>query len=429
MTTRSHRSAWAFLASLLLAAVGCSGGGSDADSTPTLGNLHVSRTQAFWNEGGGTVQISGSVDFTDGGGDLAAMHLTSPAGDHIDVPISGAGGQKSGTLMATLVVDTTTVGHYTFEVYATDGGNRRSNTLSGTFDIVPDDTGTAWTVRTLPLPAESIFLHRVRWLDGAFIAAGTNLLTSPDGISWTAGPAGSFEDVAWTGTQLVAVGYPNVVTSPDAVTWTPSTLPAANQGQVHGIAASPARMVAVGTEVGLDFYSTTIPLIATSTDGVTWTKLPQTFSADLRSIVWSGTQFVAVGTRLGESLAAGIALTSPDGLTWTATTIDVVSTLKDVAWNGVRFVAVGYPWGVTSTDGITWERSGVAILGSEDAIAWSGTRFLACGVVTCATSTDGLQWQTNIQPGLTMVNGVAWGGTRWVAVGVTNGIAAVATSP
>jgi hypothetical protein len=60
-------------------------------------------------------------------------------------------------------------------------------------------------------------VRRVRYLDGQFIAIGGGwVLTSPDGLTWTAyrAPAGAdLIDVAWGGGRLVAVGQGGTVLS------------------------------------------------------------------------------------------------------------------------------------------------------------------------------------------------------------------------
>ncbi|MBI1821274.1 MAG: hypothetical protein HY036_00400 [Nitrospirae bacterium] len=57
-------------------------------------------------------------------------------------------------------------------------------------------------------------------------------------------------------------------------------------------------------------------------------------------------------------MGGGIILTSPDGITWTARTSGTTNSLTGVVWSGSQFVAVGGNYqGVvvlTSPDGITW---------------------------------------------------------------------------
>ena len=63
-----------------------------------------------------------------------------------------------------------------------------------------------------------------------------------------------------------------------------------------------------------------------------WTVQSAWTGYDLSGIVWSGTQFVAVGTDV---------LTSPDGKTWTSQSSGSGYNLFSVAWSGSQFAAVG----------------------------------------------------------------------------------------
>ena len=54
----------------------------------------------------------------------------------------------------------------------------------------------------------------------------------------------------------------------------------------------------------------------------------------LFGIVWSGTQFVGVGS-------SGMIRTSPNGVPWTAQNSGTAESLLNVAWSGTQFTAVG----------------------------------------------------------------------------------------
>ncbi len=409
--------------------VGC-GESETADSTPSISNFRISPTEALLNEGGGSVDVTGSFDFVDPGGDLATFHITSSAGDSAAVPITGAAGHSSGTIEGAFVVNTTILGHFTFEIYVTDSHGNRSNSLSGAFDVRPDDTGTSWTSRSIPIPPGStdFRLSRVRWLQSRFLAVGSGTLTSTDGISWTSVPTGPLADVTWTGTQFVAVHYPEALTSPDGVVWTPHALPAVEGGSLSGVTSSGTTVVAVGSR-RLPGTADPWTLILTSADGAGWTEVPDAYPGELRAVVWSGNRFVAVGVALGGPLAEALAVTSTDGVTWTEHRLPQLNFLQDVAWSGSRLVAVGYPGAVTSTDGITWQATGAGVAGLGNSIAWSGHRFLSCWTMYCASSTDGLQWvNTTTPPGAT-INGLAWGANRWAAVATAGLTPLIYTSP
>jgi hypothetical protein len=85
--------------------------------------------------------------------------------------------------------------------------------------------------------------------------------------------------VVYSGTKYAAVGYAVTAVSSDGITWTGNMTNWGSAGVVWS---------------GNRFVASSIGGIMTSTDGVTWT---QTFSSPypLRSITWSGLQYVAVG--------------------------------------------------------------------------------------------------------------------------------------
>lgn len=418
---------------------GCGGGGggggeTPVDSTPVISNLQFAPTTILQNEGNGTLIVSGTFDYTDAGKDLATLHLTGADGSTLSSPIEGVAGTESGTIQGMVEVDTSIVGLFSFQLFVTDSGGRKSNILSGTFEVKPNDTGTRWTQQALPVPpGTSLWQKRVRWSGSLFVTVGASIFTSPDAVTWTeraSGLTAMLNDLTWTGSQFVAVGANGqVLTSPTGTAWTQQPIPVAGSAALNGVAASSTRLVAVGTQSD-PVSGAPVALIMSSPDGVTWTAAPGTIPAALNAVVWSGSQFVAVGSTLGLPNAEAIALTSPDGITWTSRPINAtgLNVLHDIAWNGSRFVAVGYAGAVTSTDGATWQATGVGVVGPNNAIGWSGQRFMSCGVVYCQVSTDGLQWQTAAPlPGTgPAVYGLAWNGSKWVVVGVNS---YVATSP
>jgi hypothetical protein len=91
---------------------------------------------------------------------------------------------------------------------------------------------------------------------------------------------------------------------------------------------------------GSQFVSTGLATILTSSNGRAWTAQrsgtsQNPYGKPLYGVVWSGSQFVAVGGQ-------GIILTSPDGRAWTAQHSGTSQSLYGVAWaGGSRFVAVG----------------------------------------------------------------------------------------
>lgn len=251
-----------------------------------------------------TVTVTGTVTFHDAGGDVTTLHLTNAQGQSVVQAITGVSGATSGTIQAQVTVNTQSAGHYTFGVYISDSGGRDSNKLSGTFDVNPQSTALQWTERTLPVATGSqIALYGVTWSSARFlfVAVGEDIFTSPDGITWTeqqTGFSGMLFDVSWTGNQFFALGGDgfgnSVLTSPDGESWTLQQIPSVPSPYLYGVAASGTRIVAVGKQ-SVQGQVPDKGLVLTSTDGVTWTELQMPVSVMLQKIVWTGSQFVAIG--------------------------------------------------------------------------------------------------------------------------------------
>jgi hypothetical protein len=182
------------------------------------------------------------------------------------------------------------------------------------------------------------------------------IYTSPDGATWTLQASNaivgdSINAIVWAGNLFVAVGAtlshhsdgdvvlgpPPVFTSPDGATWTRhSPLGSVIGGtSFNSIAWSGSQFVAVGTP-GFDFDSRSI---ATSADGLQWSYIfpvppaPSSTAGALESVAWTGSRFVTVGDLTSE-------LTSPDGHTWAAHSTGAAELLS-VAASGTQCIAVG----------------------------------------------------------------------------------------
>ncbi len=114
------------------------------------------------------------------------------------------------------------------------------------------------------------------------------------------------------------------MTSIDALNWTVRALPV--PGALHAATFGAGKFVSAGTVGG----------ILTSIDGVQWVHQPAFGDAEIRSLAFGGSQFVAVGKRKN----SGIIWTSADGLSWTESAT-AVAPLEGVAYGNGSFVAVG----------------------------------------------------------------------------------------
>src|SRR5512141_888578 len=155
---------------------------------------------------------------------------------------------------------------------------------------------------------------------GTFVAVGAagTVLTSPDGVSWTARVTNSAQDldaIAFDGTKFTAVG------------------------------SGGAPLVAVGDHGA----------VATSPDGAFWIARSSGTAKALRDVAWGGGQFIAVGE-------TGTLLASADGASWASRSIETNDTFYSVAWNGSSFVV-----------GATGFMTISSVLTSRDGLAWTST--------------------------------------------------------
>jgi len=278
----------------------------------------------------------------------------------------------------------------------------------------------------------------------------TDVLNCIEQLAGTSVTTGSvvLNAVAWSGTQFVAVGLGGVVeTSPDGAIWTnrgSAFNPLLSASDLRSVIWHNNRFVAVGVNGGsencpggavacTDVIVARTDSVLSSTDGVTWTNSVSNASStsipedsELNSIVWNGSQFVAVGDQIGGTGSDvgdyGHVLFSTDGENWSATTqysgasnlVGALPALTGVAWSGAQFVAVGngiFP----SADGNVWTVN--SLTGNYTGIASSGAIFVATGLSGALySSLDGQNWTQHAETSLDLY-GITWSGQQFVAVG------------
>lgn len=307
--------------------------------------------------------------------------------------------------------------------------------------VMTSPDGVGWTTTDLP---SAVSLETIIWGGSQWLGAGQGLFTSSDGTTWTQRATGHFTAVGWNGSAYLAMGlgddgHPVTATSTDAVQWT--VRPHSTYGPGH--LASDGRTWVVPALFGVE----------TSTDGVTWTYEPFQAYLSPETIVWTGTEFLAVGpsgtaessdgiiwsihplvdflaaTWAGDHFVAlgvekgtgiGVAYTSPDGASWSEATLPPEGIVGSVVWTGSQLVAVGPGGGVyTSPTGDVWTKQSVpssvatANLGS---VAWNGSTLVAVGDEAVLLSTDGVAW-TAVAPPAESLSSVTWGNGVFVATG------------
>jgi len=211
------------------------------------------------------------------------------------------------------------------------------------------------------------------------------LLSSPDGITWTAGTGilntiQTFNDVNSNGTITIAVTAQTnsnyIYTSVDGNAWSSASVNISG----YGIVWSGTTWMAVGSKTGTNNGS----IYTSSDNGTTWidrTNLAIFNATYISDAVYDGTKWIVAavttgtgGTFFYSTMEPDVSYgTNPNAWIWTAGTGDTFSggtaTVSTLAWNGSAtspiYVAAGYmpydplfaynPYTILrSTDGINW---------------------------------------------------------------------------
>jgi hypothetical protein len=95
--------------------------------------------------------------------------------------------------------------------------------------------------------------------------------------------------------------------------------------------------------------------VATSYDGINWLGRDNSCMTEGYDIAWNGVFFIAIGSGTTSNMA-----TSPDGITWTrsdALSKIFTNTINSIQWTGKIWLATGSGTNTTATsaDGITWQ--------------------------------------------------------------------------
>lgn len=160
-------------------------------------------------------------------------------------------------------------------------------------------------------------LNGVGWGNGAYVAVGESLdgkgtiVVSVDGVTWRPvydKPDTHLSDVTFGNGRFVAVGYQRkeayealILTLTDATNWAPADLFAAPHC-FNRITYAGGQFVTVGDS----------GIIATSPDGLVWTKRDSGAEGTLWTVAYGNGVYVALGDQ--EHARRGLILTSPDGI-------------------------------------------------------------------------------------------------------------------
>ncbi len=277
---------------------------------------------------------------------------------------------------------------------------------------------TPWTLRTSADDTKQwvniIWVEELGlWVSTAANGADHRVMTSPDGVTWTArvAPNDAWWGLCWSPELhlLVAVGSNGgVMTSPDGIVWTLGT--AADDAAWESVAwsAELGLFVAFATGIG-----TGNNMIMRSADGLAWVGggapgglgYPDT---EFQNIIWMEDPYMFVVT--GDAGSGNDLMTSVDGINWTF--IDGVNSLNALAWApGLGVVALSDQAdgrGYFSKDGVNWTAFTGTPNGSWIGATWAPELglFIAVQIVgnpNAMISADGVNWST-----ITLADPASW---------------------
>lgn len=265
--------------------------------------------------------------------------------------------------------------------------------------------GIEWT--SPQLPAVGSYLWNVTWAHGAFIAVGTGLATSPDGLTWTGHPGVSGTTVAGNQNAVVVAGDDGIFVSHDLLSWQHLPGPV-TEGAVSAVGD---RLFLAGRCLACPDRE---PSLWSSLDGEGWQRLGLDAPTRLSSFASHGTRLVAVGEG---------AAVSDDGSTWRTARPQLAKQLNDVAFLGSTAVAVGEQGEVLIGNvGSAWRRVlwGGAVPLREVAAGVAG--FVAVGEGVVLASPDGSVWSRHETGGSGSPTSVASTGPVYVVGTATDAI-------
>jgi hypothetical protein len=163
-----------------------------------------------------------------------------------------------------------------------------------------------------------------------------------------------------------------------------------------------------------------ITVIVTSGPGLggRWSPRASGVRADLHAVIWTGSQYVAVGD-------SGRVLLSANGVNWNTSSVQSPkSRLRGIAWTGQQLVAIGRNKQdsgeiFTSPTGEVWTRR-AAFSQGLNAVIWVEAlgELVAFGDSgTIRTSADGVQWDSAFSGTGIHLNSATWTDSLIVAVG------------
>ncbi len=296
-------------------------------------------------------------------------------------------------------------------------------------------------------------MNAILYNGSLWVAGGTNIKYSIDGISWTtvASSPTQINSLAWTGSEWLACcdGSNNLYYSNNAIQWYPIQVLSAynlykiayHQNTIFALSDSTIYYSKYANTYSWNVYSdpslgaitdyaytgshhtfVSGSYILVSQDLVSWTKVakPSSGSFVVANVCNQGTATIKPITVACADSSYNTLLYSVDGIMWYGSGTSGLTNANAIEWNGTYWLAVGSSsnsWYAMSRTGDNWMRQYDSTLDIGTSVAWNGSVWLVGGTKTgvsrLATSIDGVTWSL-INLSVSGNPYVCWNGYKWL---------------
>jgi hypothetical protein len=191
-------------------------------------------------------------------------------------------------------------------------------------------------------------------------------------------------------------------TSTDAITWT--NRDGGNNSNSNALVYGNNLFVRAGVS----------GVVATSTDAITWTLRTSGSATVINALTYGSNLYVHAG-------ASGLLRTSTDAITWTLRTSGTASIIRALTYGDNLYVYAG-DGGVlaTSTDAITWTARTSNVTRTINALVYGNNKYVygsvggAAATFVLSYSTDAITW-TDVSTTTTTINSLVYTGKIFIA--------------
>ncbi len=339
----------------------------------------------------------------------------------------GAGWTNSGTTGVSVLA----IGSFKGRAYVTNGGTVNMKFTGGQLTSGWSTVYTGSSLNSFAASPTTMVISS---------GAAGQTVTTTDGLNFTTqAGAPAMYSVMWDGTNFIGFSNTSIYTSPTGVTWTIRTTDIFLNTSIRFVGASDGTTLAwVDTASGNQHFS------FSTNSGVNVAQRPFPKSGFMSTGNYAP---IAYSSTLGLYVMGGMSdtsyepvpvmMTSTDGITWTERALEMPAyntlsgaSVQQIVWTGSAFIASTSSTGTViwvSTDGINWRYKSGPIGASTVYLTYGNGRALMMNTSgTYSTSVDnGTTWVSQGSMGLGSVIGVVYNGTNFVAV---NSGGAVSTS-